>query len=350
MDSNRLEVMIEVKERLAEVEAQLSKVKHTWMITGVAGFVGSNLLQYLLQQKQLVVGLDNFSTGSNQNLQAVKSIVGNNWKNFSFVKGDVSELSDCKTAMRGVDFVLHQAALGSVPRSLEDPIATNNSNITGFLNMLVAAKEGKVKRFVYVSSSSIYGDSADLPKMEDKTGRLLSPYAVTKSVNELYASVFSEVYNIEVLGLRYFNVFGYRQDPNGAYAAVIPRWVDRMLRGRSVYINGDGETSRDFCFVSNVVQANVLAAVDEGATKRSVYNIGCGESISLNELFSHIQSSLRRKGVVYDLKPIYREFRVGDITNSLASIERAVKTFGYSPEVSARKGLDLYLDSLVKGP
>jgi UDP-N-acetylglucosamine/UDP-N-acetylgalactosamine 4-epimerase len=336
-----------MKENIDELEARLSKVSYTWLVTGVAGFIGSNLLEYLLQKNQLVVGLDNFSTGAEHNLQAVQEVVGENWQNFSFIEGDVSDPSDCNRAVQTVDFVLHQAALGSVPRSIEDPLATNNSNITGFLNMLNAAREGKVKRFVYAASSSTYGDSAELPKVEDRIGSPLSPYAVTKYANELYAKVFSDIYDVEVVGLRYFNVFGYRQDPNGAYAAVIPRWVEDMRQGRDVYINGDGETNRDFCFVSNVVQANVLAALGEAATQHSVYNVAFGESTTLNELFAYIKTSLQRKGVEYALEPVYREFRQGDVRSSLASIERASTTLGYSPRFSVRDGLELYLDSLL---
>ena len=260
----------------------------TWLVTGVAGFIGSNLLEQLLRLDQTVVGLDNFSTGKQRNLDEVKALVGaDRWARFRLVEGDICELEACRVVCRGVDYVLHQAALGSVPRSLEDPIATNANNVTGFLNMLVAARDAGVQRFVYAASSSTYGDHPALPKIEERIGRPLSPYAVTKYVNELYADVFARCYGLQTVGLRYFNIFGPRQDPDGAYAAVIPKWVSSLLRGEPVYINGTGETSRDFCYVNNAIQANLLAAtVERVEAIDQVYNVAVNARTSLLELFT----------------------------------------------------------------
>lgn len=284
-----------------------------WLITGVAGFIGSNLLEHLLKLNQHVIGLDNFATGHQSNLDEVKSLVSpEQWSRFTFIEGDIRNLQHCQQACKGVDYVLHQAALGSVPRSLNDPITTNAANITGFLNMLVAARDAGVKSFTYAASSSTYGDHPALPKVEESIGKPLSPYAVTKYVNELYAEVFARSYGFKAIGLRYFNVFGKRQDPGGAYAAVIPKWTAAMVRGEDVFINGDGETSRDFCFIENAVQANLLAATAEDSAKNEVYNVAVGDRTTLNDLFGALKSALAENGVVYDKEPVYRDFRPGD--------------------------------------
>lgn len=314
----------------------------TWLITGVAGFIGSNLLEALLELDQHVVGLDNFSTGYQRNLDEVKAVVtSDQWVNFEFIQGDIRDIGDCHRACNGVDFVLHQAALGSVPRSIEDPVTTNQNNIDGFLNMLVAARDAKVKRFVYAASSATYGDHPDLPKIEDKIGKPLSPYAVTKLVNELYAEVFARTYGFKTIGLRYFNIFGRRQDPNGAYAAVIPKWIASMLESAPIHINGDGETSRDFCYIDNAIQANLLAAValSEEATNQ-VYNVAVGDQTSLNQLFIFLRDNLAEFfPYLSEVKPIYRDFRSGDVLHSLADISKGNKLLGYEPTHRIRDGL-----------
>jgi UDP-N-acetylglucosamine 4-epimerase len=313
-----------------------------FLITGVAGFIGSNLLEALLKQNNNVVGLDNFSTGHQKNLQEVRRLVSSEqWSRFRFIEGDIRNPKDCKAACDGADVVLHQAALGSVPRSIEDPINTNANNIDGFLNILVAARDAKVKRFVYAASSSTYGDHPDLPKVEDKIGRPLSPYAVTKVVNELYADVFAKTYAMECVGLRYFNVFGRRQDSNGAYAAVIPKWTAALIKGEPVIINGDGETSRDFCYIDNVVQANLLAATTNNPDAvNQVYNVAVGERTSLNDLYHEIhQQLLPRYSHLAEAKPIYCDFRSGDVRHSLANISKAGSLLGYTPTCRLRDGL-----------
>ncbi len=326
------------------LQTQLSAQQNTWLITGVAGFIGSNLLEMLLKLDQRLVGLDNFSTGYQRNLDEVKALVSaEQWARFQFIEGDICNPAHCQQACQGVDFVLHQAALGSVPRSVEDPITTNANNITGFLNMLVAARDAKVQRFVYAASSSTYGDHPGLPKVEDLIGKPLSPYAVTKYVNELYADVFARTYGFQSIGLRYFNVFGPRQDPNGAYAAVIPKWIASMIKGEPIFINGDGETSRDFCFVANAVQANLLAAttVDPEAVN-TVYNVAVGDRTTLNELYAQLQSNLVP---IYprlaDAKPVYRDFRAGDVRHSLADISKAKRLLGYAPTQRIGQGLEM---------
>lgn len=316
--------------------------KAKWLVTGVAGFIGSNLLESLLRSQQKVVGLDNFATGSKQNLEDVRRTLGEKlWKNFEFIEGDICSMQDCARACIGVDYVLHQAALGSVPRSIKHPEATNEANVTGFLNMLIATRDAGVKRFVYASSSAVYGDSPALPKVEDVTGFPLSPYAASKATNELYAGVFYNVYKTPVIGLRYFNVFGKRQDPNGPYAAVIPRWIEEVLQGRESTINGDGETSRDFCFVENVVQANLLAATcGDGKALGQVFNIAYGGRTTLNELYSEIQSiSSKLCPSVQQQKPLYGEFRSGDVRHSHADISKAKSLLAYAPTYSLRAGL-----------
>lgn len=325
-----------------------------WLVTGVAGFIGSNLLQKLLSLDQCVVGLDNFATGHQHNLDEVKRLVSpEQWSRFTFINGDIRKLQDCQQACEGVNYVLHQAALGSVPRSLLDPLTTNGTNIDGFLNMLVAAKDANVQSFTYAASSSTYGDHPGLPKVEDVIGKPLSPYAVTKYVNELYAEVFARSYGFKTIGLRYFNVFGQRQDPDGSYAAVIPRWIATMVKGEPIYINGDGTTSRDFCFIENTVQANILAATTSNeAARNQVYNIALGGRTNLNDLFSAIRSGLKANGVSYDLEPIHRDFRAGDVLHSQADISKAKELLGYSPEHEFSRGIELsipwYLNFLKK--
>jgi UDP-N-acetylglucosamine 4-epimerase len=327
----------------ATLQTTLQASPKTWLITGVAGFIGSNLLEALIKLNQRVVGLDNFATGHQRNLDEVQTLVTPaQWQNFNFMNGDIRNLADCQKAAEGVDFVLHQAALGSVPRSVADPITSNATNISGFLNMLVAARDAKVKRFVYAASSSTYGDHPALPKVEDTIGKPLSPYAVTKYVNELYADVFEKTYGLQSRGLRYFNVFGPRQDPNGAYAAVIPKWIDSMIKGEPIYINGDGETSRDFCFIANIVQANLLAATATLAPspESKVYNIALGDRTTLNELYSLLKANLLP---IYphlkDAKLVYRDFRAGDVRHSLADISKSQSQLGYMPRQRIGQGL-----------
>lgn len=313
----------------------------TWLITGVAGFIGSNLLETLLGLNQVVVGLDNFATGHQRNLDEVEGgVTAQQWARFSFIEGDIKVLDDCHRACGGVDYVLHQAALGSVPRSLNDPIATNATNIDGFLNMLVAARDAQVKSFTYAASSSTYGDHPGLPKVEDVIGKPLSPYAVTKYVNELYAEVFARCYGFETIGLRYFNVFGKRQDPEGAYAAVIPKWAASMIKNQEVFINGDGETSRDFCFIENTVQANLLAAtVTEPAARNQVYNVAVSGRTDLNMLFAALRQSLSQHGISYDKSPVYRDFRAGDVRHSQADIAKIKALLGYEPKFDIQQGI-----------
>jgi|TARA_B110000008_G_scaffold276656_1_gene316359 UDP-N-acetylglucosamine/UDP-N-acetylgalactosamine 4-epimerase len=330
--------------------------QYKWLITGVSGFIGSNLLEALLKLNQKVIGLDSFITGRKQNLSEVEGIIGSaQWNQFRFIEGDIRDLETCNTATEGVNFVLHQAALGSVPRSLENPIGSNEANISGFLNMLWSSKNAKVDSFTYAASSSTYGDHTSLPKVEDQIGKPLSPYAVTKYVNELYADVFKASYDFNSIGLRYFNVFGKRQDPDGAYAAVIPKWIGSMVAGDDVFINGDGETSRDFCFIDNVVQANLLAALSGriafngiGTKKEAanqIYNIAVGGRTTLNDVyqilrdnlskhFSHLEGSL----------PVYRDFRAGDVRHSQADITKAKTLLGYNPSHTAKEGLNEAMD------
>lgn len=319
----------------------------TWLVTGAAGFIGSNLLETLLLLDQQVIGLDNFSTGHRHNIEHVRTLVSpTQWSRFHFIEGDIRSLDDCLQATKGVTRVLHQAALGSVPRSLANPILTNANNIDGFLNMLVAARDNGVERFVYAASSSTYGDHQALPKLEDRIGKPLSPYAVTKLVNELYADVFARCYDFRPIGLRYFNVFGKRQDPDGAYAAVIPRWIASMLRQEPVAINGDGETSRDFCYIDNCVQANLLAAtVDNDQAPGQVFNIAVGEQTTLNQLYGYLRDELTTRRP--DLKiapPEYRDFRQGDVRHSLASIDKAGNMLGYRPSHRIQEGLHAAMD------
>lgn len=335
-----------------QLQDRLTHESHTWLVTGVAGFIGSNLLERLLKLNQTVVGLDNFSTGHRANLELVRASVSPaQWSHFQFTEGDIRNLEDCRTACDGVEFVLHQAALGSVPRSLDDPITTNGTNIGGFLNMLVAARDAKVHRFVYAASSSTYGDHPGLPKVEDRIGKPLSPYAVTKLVNEQYAEVFASAYGFKTIGLRYFNIFGPRQDPNGAYAAVVPKWSAAMIKNEPVWINGDGETSRDFCYVANAVQANLLAATveSEDATNQ-IYNIAVGDRTTLNELFEAMRSTLEPQFAhLKGYAPVYRDFRAGDVRHSLADISKARTLLGYAPSHRIRQGVVEAMDWYVSG-
>jgi UDP-N-acetylglucosamine 4-epimerase len=336
------------------VRQELRTQPRTWLVTGVAGFIGSHLLEALLKLDQHVVGLDNFATGHQRNLDEVQSLVRpEQWARLRFIRGDIRDLDTCRQACAGVDLVLHQAALGSVPRSVQDPITTHDVNISGFLNMLVAARDAKVKRFVYAASSSTYGDHPGLPKVEERIGKPLSPYAVTKAVNEMYADVFDRTYALQSIGLRYFNVFGPRQDPNGAYAAVIPKWIASLIAAEPVYINGDGETSRDFCFIANTVQANLLAALStDPAAVNQVYNVAVGDRTTLNELYGHLrQALLPRFPHLQDAVPQYREFRAGDVRHSLADIGKAYNLLGYQPTHRVAEGLGLamtwYVDHLL---
>ena len=325
------------------MRSQLENYPQIWLVTGVAGFIGSNLLEHLLRLNQRVVGLDNFSTGKRRNLEEVRSLVTEEqWQRFTFVEGDIRNLDICRGVCSGVKFVLHEAALGSVPRSIEDPIATNENNITGFLNMLVACRDAGVKRFVYAASSSTYGDHPDLPKIEERIGKPLSPYAVTKFVNELYAEVFARTYGIETIGLRYFNIFGPRQDPEGAYAAVIPRWIKALIKGETVQINGTGETSRDFCYIENLIQMNLLAATCENPEAiNQVYNTAVNARTSLNELFAKLHDRLLPLyPEIRSKMPMYRDFRKGDVLHSQADIGKAMNFLGYMPTHSIDKGLD----------
>jgi UDP-N-acetylglucosamine/UDP-N-acetylgalactosamine 4-epimerase len=328
----------------SRVQDQLAGQSRTWLVTGAAGFIGSNLVGYLLDQGQSVVGLDNFSTGYQSNLDDVEATVDpEDWRRFVFYEGDICDLETCRKAVRGADYVLHQAALGSVPRSIDDPLCTHRSNVDGFINMLVAARDGAVRRFVYAASSSTYGDHPALPKVEEVIGKPLSPYAVTKYINELYADVFARSYGLETVGLRYFNVFGPRQDPQGAYAAVIPRWFGQLLNGSACQINGNGQTSRDFCYIANTVQANVLAATTTNVDAvNQVYNVACGGRTSLTDLFFGIRDLLA--DVVPELttvEPQYRGFREGDVLHSQADIGKARRLLGYAPEYGSIEGLEL---------
>ena len=325
-------------EKLCE---QLASSPKRWLITGVAGFIGSNLLETLLKLGQTVVGLDNFATGHQRNLDEVKSTVSEEqWENFSFIEGDIRDYDTCKKAVENVDYVLHQAALGSVPRSIADPLTSNAANVSGFLNMLQAAKEANVDSFTYAASSSTYGDHPALPKVEENIGNPLSPYAVTKYVNELYANVYARTYGFKSIGLRYFNVFGKRQDPNGAYAAVIPKWTAAMIEGEDVFVNGDGETSRDFCFIENTVQMNILAACANDQAKDQVYNVAVGDRTTLNDLYKSIASSLKNNGIEVSNEPVYRDFRAGDVRHSQADISKAKQKLGYDPKFNIGAGID----------
>ena len=327
---------------IQKVTQNLLNRPQTWLVTGSAGFIGSNLVEALLRLDQRVVGLDNYSTGFRNNLAEVRDLVGpEKWQLFGQIDGDVRDPATCQDACRGVDFVLHHAALGSVPRSLAKPDVSHDNNVNGFLNMLLAVRDQSVKRLVFASSSSVYGDHPGLPKKEDLIGHSLSPYALTKRVNELYAGTFARCYGLQTIGLRYFNVFGQRQDPAGAYAAVIPKWIAAMLRDEPIYINGDGETSRDFCYVQNVVQANLLAAtVQDGEPINTTYNVGASKRTTLNELFGLLrQNLLKRFPHLETCHPVYQDFRPGDVRHSEADISKAERLLGYKPSHTVQRGL-----------
>ncbi|TFW17276.1 NAD-dependent epimerase/dehydratase family protein [Duganella callida] len=336
--------------KFEQVKAQLRAAPRRWLVTGAAGFIGSNLVEALLRLGQQVRGLDNFATGFQHNLDQVRELVGPAlWANFEFIEGDICQPATCARACAGIDYVLHQAAIGSVPRSVADPLTTHNTNMTGFLNMLMAARDARVARFVYAASSSTYGDHPGLPKVEDQIGRPLSPYAVTKYCNELYADVFARCYNMQSIGLRYFNVFGRRQDPFGAYAAVIPQWVAALIGNRELYINGDGETTRDFCFIDNVVQVNLLAAtVQDEAALNQIYNVALGDRTTLTRLYQMMREQLRdRYPHVAAHQPQYRGFRAGDIRHSQADISKAQTLLGYAPTHAIQDGLREAMDWYV---
>ena len=334
----------------SEAKIHLQKKKYKWLITGVAGFIGSNLLEELLNLNQDIVGIDNFSSGKQENVINAKKNVSNHDSKFDFIEGDICNYELCFAACKNVDFVLHQAARGSVIRSIEDPISTNQSNISGFLNIIQASYKSNVRKFIYASSSSVYGDHEGLPKIENNIGNLLSPYAITKYTNELYADLFSRLYKIETIGFRYFNVFGRRQDPNGDYAAVIPKWVDASINHKSIKVNGDGKTSRDFCYIDNVVQANILSALNKSNKKTEIYNVACNKQTSLNELIDMIKSILNNKKIKNKIETnvLYQDFRTGDIRHSLADISKAMENLEYSPLYDIYSGLELYIDWYLK--
>ena len=326
--------------KFEQVKRQLVAQPKTWLVTGCAGFIGSNLLEFLLKHEQKVVGLDNFSTGFQHNLDEVQAqVTAEQWSNFRFIEGDIRDLGTCQAAVKGVDYVSHQAALGSVPRSLNDPITTNQVNIEGSLNMLIASRDEGVTSFVFAASSSTYGDHPDLPKQEPKIGNPLSPYAVTKYVNELDAHVFALNYGFKSIGLRYFNVFGKRQTPNGAYAAVIPKWTSAMIHNEDVIINGDGETSRDFCYIENTIQANILSSVQMPESGYEVYNVALNNRTSLNELYAYLGELLSENGLSYQKEAVYQDFRAGDVRHSQADITKITEQLGYQPTHSIREGL-----------
>lgn len=332
-----------------KINETLSNMTSTWLITGVAGFIGSNLLEVLLSSGQKVVGLDNFATGHRHNLLEVERRVGSDaWRSFTFIEGDIRDRADCARAVQGVNVVLHQAALGSVPRSLADPLTTHDVNITGFINLLDAARQAGVRRFIYAASSSTYGDEATLPKQEQRIGNPLSPYAVTKLVNEQYAAVYARCYDFRATGLRYFNVFGQRQDPNGAYAAVIPKWTAAMIGQEPVTINGDGETSRDFCYVANAVQANIRAALASDEAQGEVYNVAVGERTSLTELFGLLRDALAQHQIPYRDDPVFNDFRAGDVRHSQADISKARGLLGFDPTHDIRQGIDEAMEWYVQ--
>lgn len=332
------------------IQRELGARSRRWLVTGAAGFIGSHLVETLLRLDQSVIGLDNFATGSRSNLDEIREAVGERgWSRFTLFEADICDLVACREAVAGATYVLHQAALGSVPRSIDDPLSFNAANVEGFLNILVAAKDAGVERFVYAASSSTYGDDATLPKVEAHIGSPNSPYAVTKLVNELYADVFRRCYNFPSIGLRYFNVFGPRQNPNGAYAAVIPKWVTAMIGGEAVTVHGDGETTRDFCYIDNAVQANLLAAFAAPEAQGEVYNVAVNARISLNHLFDRLRAVLATYQVHYDRQPIYGPFRLGDLRDSQADISKAMRLLGYTPTHSLEAGLEATMPWYLSG-
>lgn len=338
-----------------DLASRLSKVEGRWLVTGAGGFIGSNLVEALLAAGQDVTGLDNFATGHRSNLDEVKAAVGaERWSRFALVEADIRDRDACAAAVEGADYVLHQAALGSVPRSLADPLTSHAVNVTGFLNMLDAARQAGVGRFVYAASSSTYGDEPNLPKREERIGNPLSPYAATKLANEIYASVYARSYDYPSIGLRYFNVFGPKQDPDGPYAAVIPKWIAAMVEGRPIEIYGDGSTSRDFCYVANAVQANLRAALAGEQALDQVYNVAVGERTSLIQLFGLLRDGLERRQVHYGREPAFTDFRRGDVLHSEADISKAGALLGYSPTHRIGDGIEAalpwYLDTARRSP
>ena len=334
------------KEFIENIDLQSQK---KWLVTGAAGFIGSNLVETLLSMNQIVIGLDSFITGSKKNLEEVKNSVENKmWDNFYFTEGSILDMEVCSSVCRDVDYVLHQAALGSVPRSIENPFKTNDTNISGFLNILHASMDANVKSFTFAASSSTYGDHMALPKIEDRIGKPLSPYAVTKYVNELYSDVFSLCYGFHSNGLRYFNVFGARQDPFGAYAAVIPKWANAIMNNEDIFINGDGTTSRDFCFVDNIVLANILAARNKNIETSQIFNIACGDRTSLLDLFYLMRDEFKLNNVNYLKEPIYKDFRDGDVKHSQADINKAKDLLNYKPIHSIQSGMKLAIPWYIK--
>ena len=323
-----------------ELCQSLKGQQHHWLVTGVAGFIGSNLLETLLKLDQRVRGFDNFATGHQKNLDEVRTRVSKDqWNNFDFREGDIRSREDCTNAVDSIEFVLHQAALGSVPRSIEDPITTNDVNIGGFVNMLDASRRAEVKSFVYAASSSTYGDHPGLPKVEDQIGNPLSPYALTKYVNELYCDIYARTYDMGCVGLRYLNVFGHRQDPLGPYAAVIPLWTKSLIRNEPVFVNGDGSTTRDFCYIKNVVQANLLATFAEKQNQPHVFNVAFGEQNTLLRLHELLHQSLAELGINSTSSLEHRDFRAGDVRHSLADISKAKSVFGYEPQHNLEAGI-----------
>jgi UDP-N-acetylglucosamine 4-epimerase len=336
------------EDRYLETETALRAAPKTWLVTGAAGFIGSHLTERLLALGQTVVGLDNFATGKERNLDAVKESVGAQAaQRFTFITGDIRDLATCHRGCGDVDIVLHQAALGSVPRSMSDPLTSHAVNVDGFLNMLVAARDARVGRFVYASSSSVYGDSIASPKHEKDTGKVLSPYAATKAINELYGRLWYDAYGLETIGLRYFNVFGARQDPEGPYAAVIPRWLANLCAEKPCIIYGDGTTSRDFCYIENVVRANILAAT-ANAGMGEAFNVACGEKTSLNELYTALRRGVEEKlgKALFDAQ--HEDFRAGDIKHSLAVIENAERLLGYAPAIKVAEGLRRTVEAFLR--
>lgn len=343
--ANHSIVRLDLSPRYESARRDLRNAPRTWLVTGAAGFIGSNLVESLLELNQSVIGLDNFATGHRRNIDVIVQGNPESARRFRFIEGDIRDIGTCRVACEGVDYVLHQAALGSVPRSIRDPITTAQVNVDGFLNIIVTARDAGVKRFVYASSSSVYGDERSLPQVEVKTGRPLSPYAATKVTNELFATVFQRTYALETIGLRYFNVFGPRQDPNGQYAAVIPRWIASLMRSEACHIFGDGETSRDFCHIANAVQANLLSAIAPPEATDTVYNVACNESTSLNHLFAMIRDSIARTHPeVRSMVPVHDPFRPGDIAHSRADVTRAGDALGYEPIYRVSEGLPLVVD------
>jgi len=332
-----------------DVQQELISNPKVWLITGVAGFIGSNLLEFLLNLNQRVIGVDNFKTGKSQHFEEIRSrLTATKWHNFTFYQGDIRSLDLCRDVCLGVDYVLHHAALCSVPDSMRDLMAYHSVNVTGFLNMLLAARDHAVSSFTYAATSAVYGDHHVLPFGEEKTGKPLSMYAATKCVNEMYADFFARTYGFKTIGLRYFNVFGQRQSVDGAYSAVIPQWISALLQGNTLYVYGDGETTRDFCPIDNVIQANILAATAPDDKKNEIYNIATGVNMSLNQLLNVLRQALEKQDIPYSGVPVYCDFRTGDIKYSAADISKAIRMLGYQPSIGIREGIDKAMPWYIK--